>query len=135
VPVTALPATLDLVSVALRLRRSGHLVGNPVYAADHLDVLIVHRDERLHEALSMEALAPLAGLAPDARERLSATLRCWLDHLGDTAAMAAELHVHPQTVRYRMGQLRDLFGHALDDPAQRRRLVLALCFTSADRDR
>ena len=133
VPLTALPATLDLVTVALRLRRAGHLVGNPVYAAEHLDALIVHRDPRLHEALATDALAPLDGLAEDARVRLAGTLRCWLDHLGDTAAMAAELHVHPQTVRYRMGQLRELFGPTLDDPVRRRRLVLALCFDSVDR--
>jgi hypothetical protein len=130
VSVTELPATLDLVAVALRLRRDGQLSGNLVYAADHLDALIVHRDPRLHEALAVEALAPLAALAEDARERLAATLRCWLDHLGDTTAMAAELHVHPQTVRYRMGQLRELFGPAVDDPAYRRRLILALCFDS-----
>lgn len=133
VPVTGLPATLDLVRVALRLRRAGRLTGNPVYAAEHLDALIVHRDPRLHAALADEALAPLASLAEDARERLTATLRCWLDHLGDNASMAAELHVHPQTVRYRMGQLRELFGPALDDPVCRRRLVLALCWESGDR--
>jgi DNA-binding PucR family transcriptional regulator len=38
------------------------------------------------------------------------------------------LHVHPQTVRYRVGQLRTLFGPALDDPRTRLRLMLALCW-------
>ena len=32
-----------------------------------------------------------------------------------TGSVAAELFVHPQTVRYRMGQLRDLYGERLDD--------------------
>jgi DNA-binding PucR family transcriptional regulator len=36
------------------------------------------------------------------------------------------LHVHPQTVRYRLGQLRELFGDALDEPEQRFALMLAL---------
>jgi DNA-binding PucR family transcriptional regulator len=34
--------------------------------------------------------------------------------------------VHPQTVRYRMRQLRDLFGERLEDPDSRFELALAL---------
>jgi DNA-binding PucR family transcriptional regulator len=40
--------------------------------------------------------------------------------------MAEELHVHPQTIRYRLGRLHDLWGDALDDPEVRARLTLAL---------
>jgi DNA-binding PucR family transcriptional regulator len=40
--------------------------------------------------------------------------------------VAAALHVHPQTVRYRVAQLRDLFGEALEDPAARFELSLAV---------
>ena len=40
--------------------------------------------------------------------------------------MAADLFVHPQTVRYRMGQLRELYGDRLDDPAQVLELTVAL---------
>ena len=40
--------------------------------------------------------------------------------------VAAALFVHPQTVRYRMGQLRELYGDRLDDPATIRDLTLAL---------
>ena len=43
--------------------------------------------------------------------------------------MAADLHVHPQTVRYRLKQLRELFGPDLDgDPDTRLRLTLALAW-------
>jgi DNA-binding PucR family transcriptional regulator len=38
--------------------------------------------------------------------------------------------VHPQTVRYRMGQLRELFGDRLDDPQRVLELTLALGATS-----
>jgi DNA-binding PucR family transcriptional regulator len=38
--------------------------------------------------------------------------------------------VHPQTVRYRMAQLRDLFGARLDDHDARFELALALRATS-----
>ena len=34
--------------------------------------------------------------------------------------------MHPQTVRYRMGQLRDLYGDQLDDPETVLALTLAL---------
>jgi DNA-binding PucR family transcriptional regulator len=34
--------------------------------------------------------------------------------------------VHVQTVRYRLGQLRELLGAALDDPRGRLELALAL---------
>jgi DNA-binding PucR family transcriptional regulator len=34
--------------------------------------------------------------------------------------------VHPQTVRYRLRQLRELYGERLDDPEARFELALAL---------
>ena len=40
--------------------------------------------------------------------------------------IAAALHVHPQTVRYRLGRLRECFGSALDDPEDRFELALVL---------
>ena len=40
--------------------------------------------------------------------------------------MAGELHVHPQTVRYRVAQLRELFGDRLEDADARFELALAL---------
>jgi DNA-binding PucR family transcriptional regulator len=53
-------------------------------------------------------------------------LRAWLDHPGQVTRVATELHVHPQTVRYRVAQLRELFGERLDDPDARFELALAL---------
>jgi DNA-binding PucR family transcriptional regulator len=50
----------------------------------------------------------------------------WLRHRGAQAAVAAELGVHPQTVRYRLRRLRELFGAALEDPDRRFALELAL---------
>ena len=40
--------------------------------------------------------------------------------------MAAALDVHPQTVRYRVSRLRDLFGDALDDASARQEFSIAL---------
>ena len=60
------------------------------------------------------------------RERLAETLRSWLLHQGRRDEVAAELHVHAQTVRYRMGQLRELYGDRLDDPRTVLEVVVAL---------
>jgi DNA-binding PucR family transcriptional regulator len=40
--------------------------------------------------------------------------------------MARELHVHPQTARYRVARLRELLGAQLDDPDARFELEVAL---------
>ena len=68
---------------------------------------------------------------PQRPQRLSETLRSWLLHQGRRDAVASHLHVHPQTVRYRMGQLRELYGERLDDPETVFELLLALRAPSA----
>jgi hypothetical protein len=47
-------------------------------------------------------------------------------HQGRREDVARSLFVHPQTVRYRMGQLREAFGDALEDPEAVLALVVAL---------
>jgi hypothetical protein len=131
VPLEQLPVSMQFAEVTAELRAAGVLSEDPVFVEEHLDAIIVHRDARLLEALRHQALAPLAGLSPPVRERLSETLAAWLRHMGDRQVIAAELHIHPQTVRYRMSQLHDLFGEALDDPASRARLTLALAWGTA----
>jgi PucR C-terminal helix-turn-helix domain len=121
-----LPLSVHIAETAARLRTAGVLVDDPVFAEEHLDAIIVHHDARLLDALRQQTLAPLAGLAPAVRQRLCQTLTSWLRHMGDRQAVAADLHIHPQTVRYRMAQLHQLFGTALDDPDNRARLTLAL---------
>ena len=92
----------------------------------HLGALILHADEEALDDLRRRALAPLAELRPAVAERLQATLRSWLLHQGRRDAVAAHLMVHPQTVRYRMTQLRDLFGDRLQDPDAVFELLIAL---------
>ncbi|WP_163505763.1 PucR family transcriptional regulator [Fodinicola acaciae] len=128
VPLDRLPASLHIAEVALRLRRSNVLADDPLFAAEHLDAIIVHRDDRLLSALCQQCLAPLADLPRPVYDRLCETLACWLRNMGDRRAVAAELHIHPHTVRYRLGQLRELFGDALDDPGMRASLTLALAW-------
>jgi DNA-binding PucR family transcriptional regulator len=102
------------------------LRGGPIFVDDHLDTIIVHRDAELVAALRKEVLRPLDDLPAGTRARLTETLSAWLRNMGDRTAMADELFIHPQTVRYRMTQLRDYFGAELDSPRGRARMFLAL---------
>jgi hypothetical protein len=64
--------------------------------------------------------------AAASRDALRTTLRSWLVQMGNRRAVADELGIHPQTVRYRLARLQELFGPALEDPEARLRLLLAL---------
>jgi PucR-like helix-turn-helix protein len=98
-----------------------------LYAAeDHLLELLLAEDPTLVDELARLRLAPLAGLPPRSRERLESTLLAYLRHRGNGPRMAADLHVHPQTVRYRLTRLRELLGAALDDPEARFELEVVL---------
>jgi PucR C-terminal helix-turn-helix domain len=92
----------------------------------HLVSLVLDADPSAREDLRAQLLAPLAGLRPGTAEKLTDTLRSWLLHQGRRDEVAAELFVHPQTVRYRMGQLRELYGDRLDDPETVLALTVAL---------
>ncbi len=93
---------------------------------DVLAELVVAADREALADLRSRALRPLAGQRPATAARLAETLRAWLLHRGQRDRVAAELFVHPQTVRYRVGQLRALFGDALDDPRTVLELTIAL---------
>jgi len=92
----------------------------------HLATLVVTSDPTTLEDLRRQVLAPLKDLRPATADRLTETLREWLLHLGRRDDVAAALHIHPQTVRYRMTQLRELYGPRLDDPQTVLDLTIAL---------
>ena len=81
---------------------------------------------KLRRSLRRNVLAPLSHLRPNTAERLAETLRSWLLHQGQRDAVAADLIVHAQTVRYRMSQLREIFGERLNDPHSVLELIVAL---------
>jgi PucR C-terminal helix-turn-helix domain len=94
---------------------------------DHLLKLLLAASPRLSDDLVARRLGALEDMTQGARERAVATLQAWLDAHGDVSAAAEMLHVHPQTVRYRLSALREAYGdEALDDPAARLELALAL---------
>ena len=98
----------------------------PLDTERRLAELVIRADGEALADLRALALAPLADLTPGARDKLVDTLRAWLLHHGRREQIAAELFVHPQTVRYRMGQLRQLNGKRLEDPRTVLELTIAL---------
>ncbi len=131
-PVRPWPDVAESLHLALRARRLVSVSHDTTLdTADHLDLLVVGADLGALHDLRARALAPLSDLTPPVAERLTETLQAWLLHLGRRSEVAAALHVHPQTVRYRMNQVRDLYGSRLDDPATVQALTIALALQPA----
>jgi DNA-binding PucR family transcriptional regulator len=126
VPLARAAMSLRWARHALALARAGVIPAGPVHCDQHLSTLLILADEDLAAALRGRRLAPLARLRPAQRDRIAETLLAWLQ-LGENAAEVAQrIHVHPQTVRYRMRQIHELFGDQLRDPDRRFELQLAL---------
>ena len=93
---------------------------------EQLATLVLLADAELARLLSGQLLAPLRGLRPEQADRLAETLLAWLESADNAGVAAGRLHVHPQTVRYRLRQLTELFGDGLSDPDSRFALQIAL---------
>ncbi|KOG42507.1 PucR family transcriptional regulator [Streptomyces resistomycificus] len=127
VAVTEAGRSLRWATRALGLMGRGILPRQGVVrCADHLSTLLLYGDEPLLAQLQARALAPLDTVSAGQRPRLAETLLAWLLSGSNVPDVAARLHIHPQTVRYRLRQLEKLFGDALHDPDTRLDLVLAL---------
>jgi hypothetical protein len=106
--------------------RAGALPAELCRADEHLAGIAFFEARAPLRELASQRLEPLNTLTPAARERMAVTLKAYLDHRGNAPAMAEALHVHPQTVRYRLRKLRELFGAALEDPEARFELETAV---------
>lgn len=112
---------------ALRARDLLHAsTSNVIDTDDHLVELVLGADLEAAGDLRARVLAPLSGLPPNTAERLTETLRSWVLHQGRRDAVAADLFIHAQTVRYRMSQLRELYGDRLSEPRTVLELTVAL---------
>jgi hypothetical protein len=121
-PWLAVDASYARAVRALALR-----TGDAAYdTEEHLADLILAADTDAVADLRARVLAPLSTLTSASEQKLAETLRAWLLHQGRREDIANALFVHPQTVRYRMGQLRELYGDRLDDPDTIRDLTIAL---------
>ena len=112
----------------LALARRGAVASGPglIRCQEHLATLMLSADEELARVLSAVQLAPLAGLRPVQQDVVAETLLAWLQNAGNARLAAGQLHVHPQTVRYRLRQIQELFGPVLTEPGSRFELEVAL---------
>ncbi|MGI5468565.1 PucR family transcriptional regulator [Streptomyces sp. CA-132043] len=127
VPLAAAAASLRWAEAALALVERGLLPpGELLRCTEHTEALVLLPPEELIADLTRRSLAPLESCGPGHARRLADTLLAWLETRGGAPEVAARLGVHPQTVRYRLRQLRDLWGPDLDDPDRRFALELVL---------
>ncbi|MHB8688390.1 MAG: PucR family transcriptional regulator, partial [Candidatus Dormibacteraceae bacterium] len=113
---------LEAVEALKYGRRLG--VSGPVY--DFSDVgsysLMLRDPERARRFVSA-ALAPLGGFK---LRWLEPTLEAYIARQGRIKEAATELGVHPNTVKYRLGEIREPLNIVLRDPHRRAELLTAL---------
>ncbi|MPZ00277.1 MAG: PucR family transcriptional regulator [Actinophytocola sp.] len=125
-PLCDVRSSLHVAHRALDLTERGMLPDAPVIdCAEHRTTLMLFADDLLIDNLVERRLAPLAPLTERQQERMLVTLREWLATRGQVCEIAQRLRVHPQTVRYRVNKLQQLFGEHLTDPQCRFELALA----------
>lgn len=97
-----------------------------VRCSDQLVSLMTSSCEDLLESTSATLLAPLLKLPWQRRELLATTLLAYLETAENAVLAGERLHVHQQTVRYRLRQLQQTCGHDLIRADTRLDLMIAL---------
>ncbi|WP_018654590.1 helix-turn-helix domain-containing protein [Actinomadura flavalba] len=116
-PPDQAPESLRWARQGLELARRGRLPASDVVRCmDHVPTLVIFGAETLIHHAADARLAPLHHLSEAQAERLSETLLSLLECNFNATEASARLHVHPQTVRYRLRHLEELFGESLRDP-------------------
>lgn len=127
VPVTEAARSARRADDLLDQVESGGIAAAEVVRSDEHELpLLLAAAPELAQALVERRLAPLQDLPEAKREQVIETLGAWLDHPHRPQAIADQLGMHVQSVRYRLGRLRELFGDDLDDPSARFELQIAL---------
>lgn len=114
-----------VVDVGRRLRRSGRLNADDIA----LEMLLAGSPETA-DALLARVLAPLRS-ASGRRAALEATLQTYVAARMDRRVSAAELHIHPNTLDYRLRRVEELTQLQLTDPRDLTIVVLALSHAGA----
>ncbi len=128
VPLTEAARSIQWARKTLCLVQRGVIEADSgvIRSVEHMSTLILFQDEGLITSLADLRLAPLAHLRASQQDRLAETLLAWLQSGRNANEVAMRLHVHPQTVRYRLRQLEELFGDQLLDPDLRFDLEIVL---------
>jgi hypothetical protein len=130
-PISRVAHSLNHAQTLTAHRLEWHLPQTGLlWARDHLAALLLQADPELADQLRQDSLEPLLALPPERSAQLLETLKFWLLHQGARKEVAETLAVHPQTVSYRMDQIRHLMGSTLDQSEARFGILLALMSTS-----
>jgi hypothetical protein len=126
VPLTDAAKSLRWAAEALSLAEQGAFAGfSVIHCDDHLSEMVLRRGGDLLARLEARRLAPLQQMTPGRKDMLADTLLAWLE-TGKCGSVASRLFIHPQTARYRLHRLQELFGDQLDNPDARFELALVL---------
>ncbi|WP_370949708.1 PucR family transcriptional regulator [Amycolatopsis sp. cg5] len=106
--------------------RASVVAGDEV--ASHLLLLAAVPDE-LRRSFRARVLGPLLAYDAAHNSELVHTLKVFLEHSGSWTQTSAELHLHVNTLRYRVSRISELTGRDPARFADRVDLYLAGCFT------
>lgn len=90
-----------------------------------LAVLLANSPEQAQSMVDV-VLGPVLAMPEDDRTVMLETARAWLGAAGSTSTAARALHVHRNTVRYRMRRLEELTGRDLATPVDAAEVYVAL---------
>ena len=114
VPLAGAADSLRWAHQALEAARDGFIpCSRIIRCEEHLVTLWLRSDPALVQLIARRHFPELEDLPVAKRSEILKTFAAWLEHRGKAADY---LRVHPQTVRYRLRQLRDLLGSKLDNP-------------------
>jgi DNA-binding PucR family transcriptional regulator len=98
----------------------------PFHCVDQVAALVTSVSEDLVGVAMRARLAPFFALPARRRKLLAQTLLAYM-RCGDNAVTAAKaLHIHEQTVRYRIRKVEEMFGKTLYEPEARLDVMLML---------
>jgi len=122
-----LAKSLRLARSALALAGEGLIDDSrPIATEMHMPIIVMMQERELVERVIKRRLAPLDTVRPPHHYRLAETLMLFLECGFNATEVSARLHLHAQTVRYRLRRLEALFGDSLHDANDRLELHMAL---------
>ncbi|MGC4789644.1 helix-turn-helix domain-containing protein [Micromonospora sp. DT178] len=127
--LTDLPRSRAEAAELLALRGPTGQRGPVLRFEDHWAEVVVHRVVGAVPSADLLVGGPLPDLVAHDRQHGTdyvATVAAWLDQQGDPQRAARQLHVHPNTLRYRLRRLTEVVPVDLDSPRARLALQIQL---------
>ncbi|MDQ3878289.1 MAG: helix-turn-helix domain-containing protein [Actinomycetota bacterium] len=123
---------VDRVLRVLNESRDSRKVAAAEDVASQLVLLELKELALEHPGLTQGVVVQIAAHDGEKNTSYLETLRAYLDAYGDVPRAATALNVHPNTFRYRLRRLREIFDLDLDDPNERLVIELQLRLLSGD---